>query len=340
MLFGGAAGTSYNAIGDTWRLDGGVWTQLQPGSSPTARVGAGAAYDDATGSTVLYGGFNDAGFPLGDTWVWTNGTWSIATQTGPTPNLSSGFALTNDPLHRAVVLFGNANGVADTWVWAPITPTITSVSPSVGPAAGGPTVTINGTHFLGATSVMFGAVPATSFTVNTDGQIVATIPSGSAGTVDVQITANGLPSAATAGDQFTYLNAPTIAAISPSSGPAGGATTVAITGTNFITCRPGERRSPLVASRRQTSPVPARRRAWRPVPPDPVQSIWWRRPLVDRVHLLEQIASPDIPLDRDGRQPEHWPRGRWHGGDNHQQLTLYDDRSDDDRFWWRCRDAA
>ena len=41
------------------------------------------------------------------------------------------------------------------------TPTVTSISPSSGPVAGGTTVTIKGTNFTGATKVLFGTVPAT-----------------------------------------------------------------------------------------------------------------------------------------------------------------------------------
>ena len=56
-----------------------------------------------------------------------------------------------------------SNSLPYTYVAAP---TLTSVSPSQGPAAGGTTVTLTGTALTGATAVSFGATPATSFTVN------------------------------------------------------------------------------------------------------------------------------------------------------------------------------
>ena len=47
-------------------------------------------------------------------------------------------------------------------------PTVTGLSPTSGPAAGGTLVTITGTGFTGATAVDFGTTPATSFTVVSD----------------------------------------------------------------------------------------------------------------------------------------------------------------------------
>ena len=48
-------------------------------------------------------------------------------------------------------------------------PTITVVRPASGPQAGGTKVTITGSSLEGATSISFGDVPATSFTVNRAG---------------------------------------------------------------------------------------------------------------------------------------------------------------------------
>ncbi|WP_245171220.1 IPT/TIG domain-containing protein, partial [Streptomyces decoyicus] len=68
-------------------------------------------------------------------------------------------------------------------------PTLTSVTPTSGPTAGGTTVTLTGTGFTGATAVRFGATPA-SFVVNSATQITATAPAGS-GTVQVTVTGPG-----------------------------------------------------------------------------------------------------------------------------------------------------
>ncbi len=113
-------------------------------------------------------------------------------------------------------------------------PSITSVSPNGGPLAGGTTVLITGSDFTGATSVKFGTADALSFTVNSDTSITAVSPAHAAGTVDISVTTPAGTSAAVAGDQFTYVNAPTVTSVVPNIGPAAGGTTVTITGTNFV----------------------------------------------------------------------------------------------------------
>jgi hypothetical protein len=110
-------------------------------------------------------------------------------------------------------------------------PTVTSVSPSSGPTAGGTSVTITGTNFTGATSVTFGGTAAASFTVDSSTQITATTPAGSAGTASVLVTTPGGTNVANT--LFTYVAAPTVTSVSPSSGPTAGGTSVTITGTNL-----------------------------------------------------------------------------------------------------------
>jgi len=111
-------------------------------------------------------------------------------------------------------------------------PTVTGISTNTGPAAGGTTVIITGSNFTGASKVLFGSVPATSFTVNSAMQITAVSPAGS-GTVDVTVTTPGGISATSSADRFTYVPAPTVTGISTNTGPAAGGTTVTITGSNF-----------------------------------------------------------------------------------------------------------
>ena len=112
-------------------------------------------------------------------------------------------------------------------------PTVTAISPASGPISGGTTVTITGTGFATAGAVKFGATVA-AYTINSNTQITATSPAGT-GTIDVTVTTSGGTSATTAGDQFTYVGAPTVTAVSPASGPTSGGTTVTITGTGFAT---------------------------------------------------------------------------------------------------------
>src|SRR5207245_2370765 len=56
-------------------------------------------------------------------------------------------------------------------VSAATAPAITSLSPTSGSTAGGTVVTLTGTNFTGASSVLFGGTPAASFVVNSDTSI-------------------------------------------------------------------------------------------------------------------------------------------------------------------------
>ena len=115
------------------------------------------------------------------------------------------------------------------------TPVVTSVSPFYGPPAGGTPITIAGTALAGATAVSFGSTPATAFTVNGDGSITAIAPALTAGsTVDVTVTTPQGTSATSAADQYTAVAAaPTVTALSSSSGPTGGGSSLTLTGTGF-----------------------------------------------------------------------------------------------------------
>ena len=129
-----------------------------------------------------------------------------------------------------------AGGISDTssadqFTYKPA-PTVNGLSISSGPATGGTAVIITGTNFLyGASKVSFGSADA-SFIVDSDTQITATSPAGT-GTVNVTVTTEGGVSVTSSADQFTYIPAPTVSAISPVSGPITGSTSVTITGTNF-----------------------------------------------------------------------------------------------------------
>ena len=142
----------------------------------------------------------------------------------------------------ATFTMGTANvNLYAQWTTAPTTPapTVASVSPSNGPAAGGTTVTITGSGFTGATAVTFGSTTA-SFSFVNDSTITATSPAGS-GVVDVTVITPGGTSATSPSDQFTYAatpaptttSAPAVTGVSPNSGPAAGGTQVTISGSGF-----------------------------------------------------------------------------------------------------------
>ena len=104
-------------------------------------------------------------------------------------------------------------------------PTVTSFTPTAGLT--GASVVISGTGFTGASAVKFNGTAATTFTVDSDIQITATVPgSATSGLVSVT-TANGT---GTSANPFT-VGAPTVTNFTPSGGPE--TTSVTITGTNF-----------------------------------------------------------------------------------------------------------
>ncbi|MBE7520269.1 MAG: IPT/TIG domain-containing protein [Thermoflexaceae bacterium] len=114
-------------------------------------------------------------------------------------------------------------------------PVITSLTPATGPTGGTTYVTISGANFTGTTSVTFGGTDAPFYTVVNSTTIAVYTPAHAAGVVEVRVT-NAAGTSANAGtaDDFTYTGTgPVVSAISPTSGPTTGGTTVTITGSGF-----------------------------------------------------------------------------------------------------------
>jgi len=160
---------------------------------------------------------------------------------------AAGFTVVSDTQITATVPAGSSGTVdvlvttpngtsivssADRYTYTP-SAAVSAVNPSSGPTAGGNIVTITGTNFVHAGAVSFGGTPATNFSVLGNTLISATVPPGAVGTVDVTVTTPAGTSAAIAGDHYTYVAAPAVSEISPSSGPTAGGTAVTITGANF-----------------------------------------------------------------------------------------------------------
>ena len=86
------------------------------------------------------------------------------------------------------------------------TPTVTGISPTAGPLAGGTLVTITGTNLENATAVDFGTTVVTTFTSDMANQIVLNSPAGRAITVDVAVvTPGGTSLLNQPADEFTYV---------------------------------------------------------------------------------------------------------------------------------------
>jgi hypothetical protein len=115
-----------------------------------------------------------------------------------------------------------------------LVPSVSAVSPSAGPSAGGSEVTISGAHLRGATAVDFGARPSPRFTVNSDSSITAEAPpygesfAGGEVSVNITVTTLGGTSETSGANEFAYVVAPTIEGMTPREGPEAGGTTVRI----------------------------------------------------------------------------------------------------------------
>ena len=158
-------------------------------------------------SSIAFGGANAPGFTIDSSTQATATVPSGATTGRITLTTPSGTATSPDVFTVST------------------TPVISGFTPT---AAGiGTQVVITGANFTGATSVKFNGVAAT-FTVNTAGQITATVPAGAiSGPLQVA-TPSGTTTSA---DLFTVIPAPSISGLSPASGAGG--TKVTVKGSNF-----------------------------------------------------------------------------------------------------------
>ncbi|MFE9993535.1 phage tail tube protein [Streptomyces avermitilis] len=92
--------------------------------------------------------------------------------------------------------------LTDDPAFQPPVPTITTVTPSTGPAAGGTTVTIVGTNLDSVTAVNFGSTAGTGLVVESDTELTVITPAGATGAKDVVVTSAGGTATKTGG--FTY----------------------------------------------------------------------------------------------------------------------------------------
>lgn len=122
----------------------------------------------------------------------------------------------------------------------PPAPVFISINPTQGPIGGGNQVTITGANFqlgAGVNRVAFGVTDATALSVQSDTQLVCTVPPGVAGAVQVVINSDANVTSVAEPGAYLYFTAPapapTIAAVSPAFGVVGGGQAVTITGTGY-----------------------------------------------------------------------------------------------------------
>lgn len=100
-------------------------------------------------------------------------------------------------------------------------PAVRRITPALGPLAGGAAVVISGRDFTEVGGVTFGSVPASSFTLLSENEILATAPAGARpGPVDVRVT-NAIGTSPTGPESvFTYEPAPPVPTPPPAVAPA------------------------------------------------------------------------------------------------------------------------
>jgi hypothetical protein len=135
----------------------------------------------------------------------------------------------------ANVVVTNPDGQLDTSVggftYVP-PPTVTSITPAVGAAAGGALVTIAGTNFLAGATITVDGVACTPGTI-TATSIICNVGAGTATGPGAVVVTNPDTQAGTLAASFEYLDPPTVTIAAPTVGFSVGGTSVTITGTNF-----------------------------------------------------------------------------------------------------------
>ncbi|MDR3468888.1 MAG: IPT/TIG domain-containing protein [Xanthobacteraceae bacterium] len=217
-------GPSINTIGPEFGLTSGGTTIIITG----AHFVPGTKRDGSTATTVTIDGIPATNVSVNST----------ATLSATVPADSAGA--------KSVVVSTVAGTATGSYLYiAPATPIITSVSPNGGSianggtTAGGTQVKILGANFTGATSVTFGGVAVSGFTLVSSGEIDTTTPTHTAaGAVDVVVTVvvpnGGGTFTGTGTGAFTYvIPPPVVTAVGPTVGTTVGGTVVTITGQYF-----------------------------------------------------------------------------------------------------------
>ncbi|MBI3072048.1 MAG: IPT/TIG domain-containing protein [Deltaproteobacteria bacterium] len=155
--------------------------------------------------------------------------WDAGAESGKIMAISPAFNDAGAVPVTLTALGGTSNAATFTYSGAPVSgPTVVSVEPATGMSAGGTSVRVFGAGFDAGMVVLFGGVPLQFPTFVNTNEIDGLTPAHSPGAVDVSV-GGGTPLA----NAFTYLEAPTISSVVPSSGTELGGTSVTITGANF-----------------------------------------------------------------------------------------------------------
>ena len=190
--------------------------------TPTGGPLAGGTTVTITGTGFISGATVKIGGTAASNVVVTNATTITATTPAGTAGAKS-VVVTNTDTQSS-----NTN-IAFTYAAAP---TIISITPNSGSAAGGTAVTITGTGFVNGSTIIIGVNQATNITVKSDNTITASTPAGSTGTTDVYVT-NPDTQRSNTNITFTYTGSGTVTT-TPTT-PTASTTTTTATDTNTTT---------------------------------------------------------------------------------------------------------
>jgi len=120
VAFGGNSGSG-TVFGDTWTFNG-TWTNVTGNqtTSPPPAFNIGVAYDNATRSVILVGGFAGNYTNLNATWAFAGGQWAAVPAATLPPPLRAP-ALLYDPTTSSLLLYGgmgNFGPLNETWSFA------------------------------------------------------------------------------------------------------------------------------------------------------------------------------------------------------------------------------
>lgn len=249
-----------NSAGNQGSLPNGfVYTSIPPSTQPQLNVIVPNTGSTAGGDTVTIAGSNLTGstVTLGgvSATVVSRGPVSI---TATTPAGSAGSPMdvvVTNPQHQSATL-----KAAFTYADPPAPPSVSAISPTTGSMNGGTPIVISGSGFRYGAVVSFAGPPppvgngtrATTVAVTNDAVvcgsgvplpcIIATTPAHAIGATDVVVTnmdfGTGVidsgSGSSTLTQGYSFVVAPSISNVTPSSGTVSGGTTVTIQGTNFV----------------------------------------------------------------------------------------------------------
>jgi hypothetical protein len=133
------------------------------------------------------------------------------------------------------------------WTFAPVVPTVGSISPATGTIKGGTAITITGTGFVTGSTVSFVeesggsptsdnvVLPATNVSVTSSTVITANSPSVIEGTTYYVIVTTPTGTSADSAIFSYSAVAPTATSVGPNSGSTAGGTGITVTGSGFVT---------------------------------------------------------------------------------------------------------